>query len=96
MTHITKEEVLKLAALSHIALYEDEAEALARDLEAVLTYASSLQDVARTYQGPRLELIKNTNITRDDVPQLTPFEPLLAQAPEREGNYIVVPKIIKN
>ena len=95
MTKITKDEVLKLAKMSNILMYDNEAEILAKDLEEVLTYASSLQTVAERYQG-YAPLPQNVNIMRDDVIQATPVEPILQLAPEHEGSYIVVPKIIKN
>lgn len=80
--------------MSNILLHEDEAEALAPDLAAVLSYASSLQDIAKNYQGAPGTLLTNTNIVRDDEVHRTDPEAILALAPEREGNFFVVPKII--
>lgn len=96
MITITKEEVLKLASISNILIEEDEAELFAKELQAVLNYASSLQEIAQTYSGPEISITKNSNIMRDDRVIATPNEPLIKQAPVYEGNFIVVPKIIKN
>lgn len=88
--------MVKLAAMSNILLYDHEVELLAADLESVLTYASSLQAIAQRHTMDITATVKNTNIMRDDLIQATPSQPLLALAPEREGDYFVVPKIIKN
>lgn len=84
--------------MSNILLYEDEAEQLAHDLEAVLTYASSLQSIAESNQQQEegVPSPKNSNVMRDDLIKTASCESVLSLAPEREGDYFVVPKIIKN
>lgn len=81
--------------MSKIHLQASEVEQLAEQLEAVLNYASGLQEIARVHSvTPALP--KNSNVMRPDVVVKTDSAPLLAQAPEREDNYFVVPKILKN
>lgn len=91
---ITREEVLKIADISKIALHEDEIDALTRQLEEVLSYAECVKKVAN-------ELIdqpsnKNVNFFREDVVVKSKPEDVLSRAPEREGNFFVVPKILDN
>lgn len=93
MAKITKEEVLKIAAMSHIAIHEDEIGSLMQHLQSVLTYAERVQEIAGNAQGV---LLKQVNIFREDVAIHTNPEPILAQAPEREENFFVVPRIIEN
>ena len=93
MTHITKEEILKLAKASNIDVSDKEMPELIKRLEGVLSYASCLKDVAQ--QCESVELPKQTNVMRDDVVKEATVEPLLELAPEREENYYVVPVIIK-
>ena len=92
MSLITKEEVLKIAKMSHIELTEQEIIKMQSHVEAVLSYASRVQDIAKDID---IVLQKNINIERDDVISSCNPEPILAQAPEREGNYFVVPVIIE-
>lgn len=91
MTKISREEVLHIAWKSHIALREDEIEPLIAQLEQVLSYAERVTKIAVTIQEPST---KNVNLFREDftVPQYP--EILLAKAPEREGDYFVVPMIL--
>jgi aspartyl-tRNA(Asn)/glutamyl-tRNA(Gln) amidotransferase subunit C len=91
MAKITKEEVLKIAKMSHLELHEDEIPALLKQLEDVLGYAARVKDVSGVSQEAP---VRNINVMRDDVAQPSNPEILLAQAPEREGSYFVVPAIL--
>ena len=93
MTLISKEEVEKIARLSHIELTEQEKINAMKHLDAVLSYAARVQDIAKDIDVPSL---KNNNIERDDIIFTTDQQPILAQAPEREGDFFVVPVIIEN
>lgn len=90
---ITKEEVEKIARLSHIELSESEIIQAQKHLEAVLGYAARVQDIAKDID---IALLKNENVERKDIVQPYDTEPILAQAPEREGDFFVVPVIIEN
>ncbi|MCK5632579.1 Asp-tRNA(Asn)/Glu-tRNA(Gln) amidotransferase subunit GatC [bacterium] len=93
MIKISKEEVLKIAEISHISLREDEIEPMMKHLQDVLSYAECVQEIAADIEEP---LIKSVNVFREDVAvQINP-EKILSQAPEREENYFVVPAIIEN
>ncbi len=80
--------------MSRITISREEAEKLAGEIASVLAYASSLQEVAgktsQNHEGGAQE-----NIMREDAAEQFDAELLLQQAPEREGDYFVVPKIIK-
>ncbi len=93
MTKITQKEVKKIARLSHIDIHEDEIDSLVKQLEAVLSYAERVTQVASDAEEPST---KNINVFREDVVVKTDPEPILAQAPEREGNFFVVPKILES
>lgn len=93
MAKITQKELLHIAQLSHIKLTEQELPSLVADIDAVLTYAARVSEIAADIDEPTK---KNVNVMRDDVVQSTPPEPILAQAPERVHNYIVVPVIIEH
>jgi len=90
---ITKEEVEKIARLSNIELSELEISQAQKHLEAVLSYAARVQDIAKDVD---ITLLKNENIERDDIIQPCNSQTILAQAPEREGDFFVVPVIIEN
>lgn len=92
MAIISQEEVLKIAKISHITLHEDEVEQLTKELEAVLSYAARVQEIASQVEEP---LTKNVNIFREDVVVPSHPEIILQSAPSREENFFVVPAIIE-
>lgn len=95
MAHITEQEVVHLANLARLKLEPGEVTQLTRELEAVLAYAESLQDVAKNCSLPQEIADCSMNVMRDDVIVRYDAELIMAQAPEREEDYFVVPRIIK-
>jgi len=93
MKKISRQEVLAIANMSRIALREDEINPMIEQLEQVLNYAERVSEFATTLQEPST---KQVNVFRQDVVVPQDPEPLLARAPEREGNYYVVPAILEN
>jgi aspartyl-tRNA(Asn)/glutamyl-tRNA(Gln) amidotransferase subunit C len=93
MAKITKELLLKLAKLSHLAVTEQELDKLVHDIDAVLTYAACVGEVATE---DVLSIEKNVNILREDVVIPTPPERILQAAPDRLDHYFVVPMILEN
>ena len=91
MTKITKEEIYKIARMSYLDIHDGEVEPLRAQLEAVLSYAERVQEVAKDVKEPSN---KSINVFREDVIVRTDVESVLRQAPEREGNFFVVPAII--
>jgi len=92
MTKISREEVLAIARITHVELHEHEIQPLVEQLEQVLSYAERVKDVAGDVQEPSQ---KNVNVFREDVVVPTDPECIRAQAPEREGDYFVVPMILE-
>ena len=93
MTKVSREEVLRVAQMSKIAVREQEIVPLMQRMEQVLSYAERVKQVAIEIQEPSA---KNINVFRDDVAIPQNSEKLLAQAPERAGDYFVVPMILDN
>lgn len=93
MTKISKEEILKLAAMSTIEIKAHEIDPLAKQLEDVLSYAARVQELAADVQEPST---KNVNVFREDVVHST--DPMLVrkQIPELAHDFIVVPAILDN
>lgn len=89
---ITREEALKMASISRIALKDSEIEPLMRQLEAVLSYAERVTQVADELKDQPSN--RNVNFLREDVVVKCDPKPILERAPEREEDYFVVPKIL--
>lgn len=91
MAKITREEVLKIAQMSKIKIWDHEIDQVIKDLESVLTYAERVSEIAQNVESV---CSKNINVTREDLVSETDSKPILAQAPIKEDNYFVVPKIL--
>jgi aspartyl-tRNA(Asn)/glutamyl-tRNA(Gln) amidotransferase subunit C len=75
---------------------DGEADRLATELEAILSYAEQLSGLDTSEVEPTSHPIELPTPLRDDLPEpaLAP-ELALANAPEREGFAFVVPKVIE-
>ena len=93
MTKITKEEILRLAFLSRIEIEDDEVEPIRQQLQDVLSYAQKVKEVVADIDN---KLDNPSNVMREDVDGKTSPEKILEQAPEREDDFFVVPRILSN
>ncbi len=93
MAIISREEVLKLARMSNLSIHDNEVEGIMKQIEDVLTYAARVQEIK---EDVTLAAMKNINRVREDLVIPTDPAPLLAQAPEQEANYFVVPAILEH
>jgi len=93
---ITVKELEHLAALSRIDLSEADKESFLKEFDSILDYVDQLKkaDVRMDAEG-RVGAVKN--VMRPDKVESVSAEDrerLLAEAPDREGDYIAVKKII--
>jgi aspartyl-tRNA(Asn)/glutamyl-tRNA(Gln) amidotransferase subunit C len=92
---LTKEEVVKVAALARIRLTETEVEKFQHDLSMVLGYVAELNQVAVEGIEEVSQVTGLVNVQREDVPVV--FEDLSAmtgQAPEVKDGYYKVKAIL--
>lgn len=92
---IDEAEVEKIARLARISLSSEEKTRFAGDIGKILEYVSSLKSSSgeAEAEGSTLEV----NIFREDgIPHAAGVftEAILAEAPEREGNFVKVKKIL--
>lgn len=90
--------MLKLASLARIDMSDKEAESLSGEFETILNYVSEVKAVSTTKNSePKSSNTATKNIWREDVEPHEPglyTEKILNEAPEREGDYIRVKKIL--
>ena len=88
--------VRHIARLSRIELTEPQMAAFGRQLASILVYFDKLKELDTTNVEPMAHAVERTNVLADDVPRpsLTP-EQALANAPQRDGDFFMVPKVIE-
>lgn len=96
MSKITEDEVRRIAALAKIAITDEEAEKLAKELDSILEYVRQLDSVDTAGLEPTYQVTGLTNVTRKDevVDYGTTREDLLRNVPRKHDGYIKVPKVL--
>jgi len=95
---MTKEEIKHLGTLARIKISEAEAEAFTGEIDDILNYVQTVQEIAATIPDADLELPELRNVWREDVATNAPgayTETLLKAAPKREGDFLAVKKILQ-
>ena len=93
---ITRKDVDYIAALAHLELTADETERMQQQLDAILTYIDKLRRLNTDNVEPTSHAIPMVNVMREDeLRPCLPREEMLANAPEREGGFVRVPRIIE-
>ena len=95
MTRIQRSEVERIAELARLDLSDAEATRMTADIEAILGYVASLEQIDTAGVEPTVHAIPIATPLRDDV-AVAPLDPdrALANAPERSGTAFVVPKVL--
>lgn len=95
MSKITADDVRKVAQLARLDLPEDTISTYTGQLERILDYVDQLQAVDTDGVPPTTRAVEVINATREDRIVATEVrEDLLDQAPQREGDFFRVPKIL--
>ncbi|MEB3326777.1 MAG: Asp-tRNA(Asn)/Glu-tRNA(Gln) amidotransferase subunit GatC [Synechococcus sp.] len=95
MSRITAEDVAKVAELARLALPEEKIATYTDQLERILEYMTQLEAVDTEGIPPTTRAVEVVNVARPDVVTQTRVrEELLDQAPQREGDFFRVPKIL--
>ena len=95
MSRISADDVRKVAKLARLNLPDDRIATYTGQLESILGYVSQLEQVDTTGVPETTRAVEVTNVTRQDGVNPTPVrEEILNQAPQREGDFFRVPKIL--
>lgn len=93
---ITREEVEHVAHLARLGLDDDEKDRLAAQLSDILDAMQVIDRLDTSAIPPTAQVIPLRNVLREDVSRPSvPREEILANAPRREGDYILVPPVLE-
>jgi len=93
---LTIAEVEHIAELAKLGLTEEEKRTFQEQLSAILEYFEKLQEVDTSAIPPTATVLPLHNVMREDEvrPSLPP-ELILANAPEREGDFFKVQAVLE-
>jgi aspartyl-tRNA(Asn)/glutamyl-tRNA(Gln) amidotransferase subunit C len=92
---ITPDDVQKVAKLARLSLDDADVPRLAGQLESILGYVKKIEQVDVSGVEPLAHALPVHNVLREDVPgPALPLEKVLQNAPETDGPFFKVPKVI--
>jgi aspartyl-tRNA(Asn)/glutamyl-tRNA(Gln) amidotransferase subunit C len=104
MAGVTTEEVLRVAELANLDLTAEELPRMQRDLNSILGHIAQLNQLDTTgvpamaqvgaMLGAEVELT-GANLRADGVRPSLDRKPVMAAAPESDGRFFKVPKVIE-
>jgi len=95
MSRITADDVRKVAQLARLELPDTKIAQYTDQLERILDYVAQLQQVDTDGVPATTRAVEVVNVTRADVVEPTAVrENLLDLAPQREGDFFRVPRIL--
>lgn len=94
---ITPEDVEHVARLARLSLTGAETARLRDELDAILAYVDVLRALDTEGVEPTAHVLPVVNVMREDEPQpCLPAETMLANAPDRSGAFVRVPRILED
>jgi aspartyl-tRNA(Asn)/glutamyl-tRNA(Gln) amidotransferase subunit C len=96
MAKLSRDDVLKLAALSKLRLSDEEIESLQSELSEIIDYVEMLDKVDVSGLEPTYQVSGLKNVYRDDEVKDYGYQPekLLANAPATQDNQFKVKRVL--
>lgn len=92
---ISIEQVRHVAKLARLAIPEEKLPDFTQKLEGILEYVAILNEVDVTGVEPTSHAMKMSNVLREDVAREgLSLDAVLQNAPDRDGPFFKVPKVI--
>ncbi|MFL5810007.1 MAG: Asp-tRNA(Asn)/Glu-tRNA(Gln) amidotransferase subunit GatC [Flavisolibacter sp.] len=86
----------KLSRLSMLRFNDKEREQIKTDLERMIGFVDKLKELDTKGVEPLLHMSEHVNVLREDIPgNMLSREEALKNAPNNDGIYFKVPKVIK-
>lgn len=93
---VTIEEVRHIAKLARLSFSEAEEQRMASELSAILDYMETLNELDTGAVPPMSHVLEAANVYREDEPkQRISHDEALENAPDHDGTYFRVPKVIE-
>ena len=97
MTRITSDDVRKVAKLCRLEIPDDDIEKYSNQLEGILEYIAQLERIDTLNVPPTTRAVEVVNVFREDTIVSSSSDvrdQILDLAPQREGEFFRVPKIL--
>ncbi len=98
---VTVDDVKRVAELAHLELAPEETDSMLRDLNAILDYVAELNELDTKGVAPLSQVSELGDAAGPSVPRPDQLVPsleravVMPQAPETDGQFFKVPKVIE-
>ena len=93
---VDKKSLLKLGKLARISISDDKLNNLSKDLNSILEFVDQLKEIKTDQVDPTSNSLNQKLEVRDDkVDTKNSAEDILENAPDKEMDFFVVPKVIE-
>ena len=93
---VDKDTVRRIAKLSRLALAEDRCAPMAAELNGIMTWVAQLNEVNVEGVAPMTSVVEqNLKMREDKVTEGGNADALMANAPDGEDHFFVVPKVVE-
>ena len=91
-----KKNLLKLGKLARISIKDEKLDSLGEDLNSILKFVDQLKEIKTDQVDPTSNSLDQILLSRKDVVEkINETEDILGNAPEKEMDFYVVPKVIE-
>ena len=92
---VSKDEIRHIANLASLNLTETEVEKYANNMDNILNFAETINGIDTNSVDEAITAIPEYNVFRkDEINEFEDNDALLANAPSKEDNMFIIPKVI--
>ena len=93
---INKDTIKKISKLARISVTNEETDRLEKDLNSILKFVEQLKELNTDKITP-IASVSDQRLTmnKDEIKKINEKEEILKNAPEKNSNYYIVPKVIE-
>ena len=93
---INKDTIKKISKLARISVTNEETDRLEKDLNSILKFVEQLKELNTDKIAPIASVSdQSLTINKDEIKKINEKEEILKNAPEKNSNYYIVPKVIE-
>ena len=93
---INKDTIKKISKLARISVTNEETDRLEKDLNSIIKFVEQLKELNTDKIAPIASVSdKALTMNKDEIKKINEKEEILKNAPEKNSNYYIVPKVIE-
>ena len=93
---INKDTIKKISKLARISVTNEETDRLEKDLNSILKFVEQLKELNTDKTAPIASVSDQAlTMNKDEIKKINEKEEILKNAPEKNSNYYIVPKVIE-